>query len=117
MTKEQFIELKNALGEKGYRYTKSVFSNEDYSFYKPFGKDSNPYEEYRSCYQIFFRVWDYTRFPQAVDRPYGVDVRISVSRIVTERLDLELSYEGQPISYFENKAESFYEWVKKNIEI
>lgn len=117
MTKEQFIELKNALGEKGYRFTRSVFTNEDHAFYKPFGKYSNPYEEGRACYQIFFQVWDFRKYPQASDRPYGVQVRIAVSRIVTERVDLELSYEGQPISYFENKAESFYEWVEKNIEL
>lgn len=34
---------------------------------------------------------------------------------ITEHL--EIPYEGQPISYFEKKAESFYEWVVKNIEI
>ena len=117
MKGEEFIELKNALGEKGYRLTKCVFTSEDHAFYKPFGKYSNPYDEERSCYQIFFRVWDFTIYPQAKDRPYGVDVRIAVSRVIDERIDLEIPYEGQPISYFENKAESFYEWVVKNIEI
>ena len=117
MTTKQFIELKNALGEKGYRYTESTFSNESFAYYKPFGKYSNPYEEGRSCYQIFFRIWDYTKYPQASDRPYGVDVSISVGRTFNEVINLELLYEGQPISYFENKAESFYEWVAKNIEL
>ena len=117
MTSNEFIELKNALGEKGYRYTKCSFTNEDHSYYKAFGKYSNPCDEERCCYQIFFRVWDYTQFPQAKDRPYGVDVRISVSRVIDEVIDLDLLYDGQPISYFENKAESFYEWVIKNFEI
>ena len=117
MTSEQFIELKNALGDQGYRFTRSVFTSEDHAFYKPFGKYSNPWDGERSCYQIFFRVWDFTKYPQALDRPYGVDVRIAVSRVIDERIDLEIPYEGQPISYFEKKAESFYEWVVKNIEI
>ena len=117
MTTKQFIELKNALGEKGYRYTTSTFTNESFAYYKPFGKYSNPYEEGRSCYQIFFRVWDFSQFPQAQERPYGVSVRIAVSRVTTERIDIEIPYEGQPISYFENKAESFYEWTTKNIEL
>ena len=117
MTKEQFIELKNALGEKGYRYTESSFTNESFAYYKPFVKYSNPYEEGRPCYQIFFRVWDYTEFPEASDRPYGVDVRVAVGRTIYEVINLDFMYDGQPISYFENKAESFYEWVVKNIEI
>lgn len=117
MTSEQFIKLKNALGEKGYRFTQASFTNEDHSYYKAFGKYSNPYEEGRCLYQIFFRVWDYTMYPQAKDRPYGVDVRISVSRTIDEVIDLDLLFDGQPISYFENKAESFYEWVKSNFEI
>lgn len=117
MTSEQFIELKNALGEQGYRFSRSGFTSEDHAFYKAFGKYSNPWDTERSCYQIFFRVWDFTQFPQAKDRPYGVDVKIAVSRVIDERIDLEIPYEGQPISYFEKKAESFYEWVVKNIEI
>lgn len=117
MTSEQFIELKNALGEEGYRYTNCTFTNEDHSYYKAFGKYTNPWEEGRNCYQIYFRVWDFRQFPQAKDSPYGVDVKISVSRVCDEIVDLEIPYEGQPISYFENKAESFYEWVVKNIEL
>lgn len=116
MKSEEFIELKNKLGDKGYRYTNAILGA-DYSYYKPFGKYSNPYDdEGRPCYQIFFEVWDFTRYNDP-HRQYGVDVMVDVSRTVEESVGLRIPYKGQPISYFENKAESFYQWVIKNFEI
>ena len=115
MKTKEFIELKDKLDKQGYRATNSI-SAADRSYYKAFRKYNNPWCEERACYQIFYEVWDFTQFHDP-NRQYGVQVCIDVSRIATERCTLKLPYEGQPISYFEEKAESFYEWVVKNIEI
>lgn len=118
MTTQQFNVLEGLLQEKGYKFYKGHLTSEDFYYYKTFGKGDNPYEEGRSNYQILFRVWDWTQYERYLkDHDYGVDVTIMVSRTTDERVELELSHDGQPISYFENKAESFYEWVTKNFEI
>lgn len=118
MTTQQFNVLEGLLQEKGYRFNKGRLTSENFYYYKTFGKGDNPYEEGRSNYQILFRVWDWTQYDhRRKDHDYDVDVTILVSRTTNERVELELLHEGNPISYFENKAESFYEWVTKNFEI
>ena len=118
MTTQQFYVLEGLLQEKGYKFYNGHLTSEDFYYYKPFGKGDNLYEEGRSNYQILFRVWDWTQYAhRPKDNDYGIDVTIMASRTADERAELELLYDGQPISYFENKAESFYEWVTKNFEI
>ena len=118
MTTQQFNVLEGLLQEKGYKIYKGHLTSEDFYYYKHFGKRDNLYEEGRSNYQILFRVWDWTEYDhRRKDNDYGIDVTIMVSRTADERVELELPHEGNPISYFENKAESFYEWVTKNFEI
>ena len=119
MTTQQYNVLEGLLQEKGYRYQSGRMSSEDHSFYKPFRKYHNPYDsEGRSCYQIFFKVWDWTKYPQRAEGDdYGVSVVIAVSRTVNDRVDMEIPYRGTPISYFEELAESFYEWADAHIKI
>ena len=119
MKAEQYIQLKNELDERGYRCQDyAISSDASHAFYKPFGKYSNPYDdEGRSCYQVFYEVYDYRPFAPRAATDYGIEVRLAVSRTSNDRVDLILPYEGQPISYFENLADSFYEWVDKNIKI
>ena len=119
MKSEQYIQLKNELGKNGYRHSGyGIASAASHSYYKPFRKYHNPYDdEERSCYQIFYEVYDYRALAPRAAIDYGIEVRLAVSRTMDDRVDLVIPYEGQSISYFETLAESFYEWVDKNIKI
>ena len=114
MNTNEFTKLKQRLGVRGYRHCFSYHTNEDYSYAKSFGHGENQYDPNRCCYQIFYMVWD-KRVYGADD--VGVAVRISVSRTIDERIDLELLVdENTIIKDIENQAASFYDWCERNIK-
>jgi hypothetical protein len=123
MTREEYDKLVTELQRRGYRkYPSSQFRNEDYSWFKSFGKSK--FEEDRSNYQVCFDVIDFSpyadREPRFREDPYGIEPLVLISRTVDERVDLHLSYtkvDDQNIDEIERLAESFYHWVEKEVEV
>ena len=96
--------------------------NADYTYFKSFGKSKH--EEDRSNYQIAFSVYDWRKYidrdERLVERPYSIDTKILVSRVVDESLDLGISntqYDNPNIVDVEALAEKFFEWVENNVTI
>lgn len=123
MTQEEYNRFAGELQRRGYRkYSSSQFRNEDYSWFKSFGKSK--FEEDRSNYQVCFDVIDFSpyadREPRFKKAPYGIEPLILISRTIDERVDLRLSHikvKDNNIDEIERLAESFYKWVEKEFEV
>lgn len=121
MTQEEYNKFKFKLEKRGYKQYPSI-NNADYAYYKSFGKSTH--EEDRSNYQICFDIYDFGKYanrePYFVKNPYGVTPLVLMSRSINERIDLTLSHigiEDNEIDKIEQLAESFYQWVEKEIKI
>lgn len=123
MTREEYNRFAEELQQRGYRkYTSPRFRGEDWAWFKSFGKSD--YEEGRSNYQICFDVIDFSpyadREPRFKKVPYGIEPLVLISRTIDERVDLHLSHikvNDNNIDEIERLAESFYNWVEKEIEV
>ena len=119
MNKKQFETLQQSLAEQGYRKYSQHWRREDYVIGKGFHKSDNKWEEDRSAYQILMSVYDYTLHPEWHDRMtqeercyVGIEVVVSVSRNVNERIELTIIWhDDTTLAEVEQKAESFYHWV------
>lgn len=124
MTKEEFKSFEEKLVAHGYRKYNGKIINEDFYYYKGFGKGNNKHDEDRSNYLILFRVWDFSKYADrnrmcAVD-PMHIAPVVMVSRVIDEELDLDLHSEtinNTDINRIENLAESFFVWVEQNVEV
>ena len=122
MTREEYNKFTKELENRGYRQYPPV-DNADETWYKAFGRGNNPYDEYRSLYQIAFSIWNFGKYSHRYEffkkNSYSVHPTIMVSRTIDERVDLELGHvEGNDdIERVEKLGESFMSWVNDNIKI
>lgn len=118
MTWEELEKIEAYLKENGYRNGGQPYHcNADHYWYKPFGKEDNPYEENRSLWQVFINVYDWRRWQHA-DRMLqdaSLTVTIRVSRTVYEcgiGLDFDLKGDGLDLQNIEDKAYCFWQYVE-----
>ena len=123
MTKQEFETFENRLKENGYKMYNG-YKESDYTYYKSFGRGDNKYDEDRSNYQIGFLVYDSSKYAHRDDflkyNPYSIQPIIMVSRVIDERVDLEVVSDDvnkDNIERVESLAESFFKWVEDNISI
>lgn len=121
MTQEEYNKFCNELEERGYRQYPSI-NRADFAYFKGFGESK--YEEDRSNYQVAFDVYNFAKYadrePELRKRPYGIEPMVLVSRTANERMDLTLASLGVMelgIDKIEQLAESFFQWVEKNVEL
>lgn len=124
MTKEEFKSFEEKLVAHGYRKYNSKIINEDFYYCKGFGKGQNKHDEDRNNYQILFCVWDFSKYADRDKMCAIATMRIvpmiMVSRVIDERLDLDLHSETikeTDIDQIETLAESFFAWVEQNVEV
>ncbi len=88
MKKKTFLAFQKELIQNGYKRTNSLrFEKDEFAYYKAFGKST--LEENRCNYQIFFEVYDWSKFPQcAKSEPYSIELNILISRHTDERVDI-----------------------------
>lgn len=124
MTKEEFKSFEEKLVDHGYRKYDGQLTNEDFYYCKRFGKGQNKHDEDKSNYRILFRVWDFSKYDDR-DKMCAINLvqiapMIMVSRVIDERLDLDLHRETikeTDIDQIESLAESFFAWVEQNVEV
>ena len=123
MTHEEYNKLVSELQRRGYRkYPSPRFRKDDYAWFKSFGESK--FEDNRSNYQVCFDVIDLSpyadREPRFKEAPYGIEPLILISRTIDERVDLHLSHikvDDNNITKIEQLAESFFNWIEKEIEV
>ena len=120
MTQEEYDKFKSELEKRGYKQYPSI-NNADVAYYKSFGKSTH--EGRRSNYQICFDIYNFGKYayrePFFIKNPYGVTPLVLMSRSANERIDLILSHIGiddNEIDKIEQLAESFYQWVEKEVK-
>lgn len=123
MTKEELETFEERLKENGYKKYNG-YKESDYTYYKHFGRGNNKYDDDRSNYQIGFLVYDFSEYAyrdnHLNDNPYSIQPIIMVSRVIDERVDLEVVSDDankDDIERVESLAESFFKWVEQNITI
>lgn len=121
MTQEIYDSFCEDLQKRGYKKYPAP-SRGDYAWFKGFGESD--YEEDRRNYQICFEVYDFRKYadrePYFRTNPYGVEPMVLISRTIDERVDLHLSHtkvEDNNIDEIERLAESFFNWVEKEVEL
>lgn len=120
MTWEELEKVESYLKENGYRKGDyPMHCNSHYYWWKPFGKDSNHYEEGRSLYQVFLNVYDWRKFqsrePNLKDA--SITATVSVSRTIDERsiaLTWDLKDDGVNLKDIEDKAYKFFKYVEES---
>lgn len=124
MTREEFIEFEKLLVSNGYNKYSGWQHNASFTYYKSFGKGNNKYDDERSLYQIGFSVYNFEEYadrnPHLKFNPISIQPVIMVSRIIDERIDLDVmsDYEDETsIKRVEEIADSFFKWVEDNIKI
>ena len=123
MTIEEFEKLKKGLLDKGYKKQNySIFSREDYSYYKTLRYEKDKYGDNRAVCQIFYKVYDYVEYKKKYSRNdiedhYGVEVLIDVSRNVSEREEYITTANPLDIEANEKNAKKFYEFIEKNVPL
>ena len=111
------------LKENGYKMGgKPYYCNADYYWYKPFGKEDNPYEEGRALWQVLINVYDWRKFqykdPNLKD--IGLTVTIYVSRTVYEigiTCNFDIKDGNFDLKDIEDKAYNFYQYVSDNFKV
>lgn len=122
MTKQELETFEERLKENGYKITMG-YKGSDYTYYKSFGRGNNKYDDDRSIYLIGFLVYDFSEYANGdnhlKDNPYSIHPIIMVSRVIDERVDLDvvLDVKKDDIERVESLAESFFKWVEQNITI
>lgn len=119
MKKNDFNKLETALKERGYKMYRQHWHSEDYVLGTAFRRKDNRWDESRASYQVLLSVYDYTLHPEYHDRlpegqrdHVGIDIRVNVSRVIDERLELSVKWDDDmTIEEVECIADSFYRWV------
>lgn len=120
MTTDEYDKFKTELEKRGYKRYPSI-NSADFAYFKSFGKSDHVGG--RSNYQICFDVYDYSKYADKyldiISRAYGVMPSALVSRTADERLDLTIKLidEATEIDEIEQLAESFFQWVEKEMKI
>ena len=116
MTIEAYNQFEEQLICNGYRRWNGRISNEDFYWCKGMGHYEDKDGDRRCSYQILFQVWDNRKYPKVPDNSkFGVQVTVLISH--EHRTDLLISRPTYDIAEIENKAHSFYEWAKENLEL
>lgn len=117
MTPQDYNTLATALQERGYHKYKGYRGMGHYYWCKSFGYAETSYGEQEPEYTVIFKIYDYTYNPCVEERDrFGYTPSVLVSR--NRRLDLDFTaYEHLSVEEIEQKAQSFYEWAKQNLEI
>ena len=128
MTFERLQEIESLLRERGYRNGGHCYHcNADYYWYKPFGKEDNPYKPNRALWQVFLNVYDWREY-RNTDPYYGqeehavsISVTIYVSRTVDDvpkRLEFDLKCcDGVDLDFIEDRAYNFYQYINDNFKL
>lgn len=121
MTQEEYNKLCDELESRGYKQYPSI-TRADFAYIKGFGKSD--YEEDRSNYQVCFDVYNFGKYadrePYFRTNPYSIGPMVLVSRTVNERMDLMLTSSSVMelgIERIEQLAESFFQWVEKEMKL
>lgn len=117
MTSQDYNTLATTLQERGYHKDEGWSGMGDYYWCKPFAFTTTSDGEEKPEYLVIFKVYDYGVAWRMEERDFfGVIPTIIVSG--NRRLDLEFTaYEHLSVEEIEQKARSFYEWAKQNLEI
>lgn len=123
MTKKELENFEEKLKKHSYKKY-SGHNSADFSYFKSFGKNENPYEEDRSLYQICFSIYDFSKYAYRdkylLENPIGIQVTLMVSRVISERIDLDItsdSVSDTDIKRIEQLGKSLFKWTEKNIKI
>lgn len=124
MTWEELEKIESYLKENGYRSGgKPYHCNADHYWYKPFGKEDNPYEENRSLWQVFINVYDWRKYRDRdpylaqIKRDASLTVSIHISRTINEggkELDWDLTDGEFDLRDIEDKAYKFWRYVEES---
>lgn len=123
MTWKEYEKLESFFKENGYKMGgRPYHCNADYYWYKPFGKEDNPYEDGRALWQVFINVYDWRKFKER--DPYlddfALTVTIAVSRTVHEvaiTCNFDIKEGDFDLKAFEDKAYNFYQYVSDNFKV
>ena len=117
MTPQDYNTLATALQERGYHRYKGGPGMGHYYWGKEFAYTESSSGDKDSEYMVIFKIYDYGTAWDMEERDFfGVTPGILVSR--NRRLDLDFTaYEHLSVDEIEQKAQSFYEWAKQNLEI
>lgn len=101
--------------KRGYRkWTQAKYGEEDYDVSRMFKEDDD-----NDLYQIIYRFWDWTKYPQAHDE-FAIDIVILPCLHSYGRVDLILSNcefkHFLDIDWTEKFAKEYYEFITKKIE-
>lgn len=127
MTWTELEKIESFLRENGYRNGgKPIHCNADHYWYKPFGKEDNPYEEGRSLWQVFFNVYDWRPYRDRdpymakLKRDASLTVSVHISRTIDEggkELDWDLKDGEFDLKDIEDKAYNFWRYIEDNFKI
>ena len=117
MTPQEYEKFAEALQENGYKKYTGCLSNEDFYWCKGFLHEEDEDGDKRSSYQVLYLIWDMRKYKIIPNNSYfGVQMRVLISE--NRRTDLVRSHAGSDdIKKNETRAQSFYEWAKKNFDI
>ena len=100
--------------------------NSDYYWWKPFGKDSNPYEEGRSLYQVMLNVYDWRKYwdrdpsLRKFNKAASITASVHISRTINERgieLNWDLNSDKFDLKNIEDKAYKFWRYVEESFGV
>lgn len=127
MTWEELEKVESYLKENGYRKGDyPMHCNSDYYWWKPFGKDSNPYEEGRSLYQVMLNVYDWRKYwdrdpsLRKFNKAASITASVHISRTINERgieLNWDLNSDKFDLKNIEDKAYKFWRYVEENFGV
>ena len=127
MTWEELEKVESYLKENGYRKGDyPMHCNSDYYWWKPFGKDSNPYEEGRSLYQVMLNVYDWRKYwdrepsLRKFNKAASITASVHISRTINERgieLNWDLNSDKFDLKDIEDKAYKFWRYVEESFGV
>ena len=127
MTWEELEKVESYLKENGYRKGDyPMHCNSDYYWWKPFGKDRNPYEEGRSLYQVMLNVYDWRKYwdrdpsLRKFNKAASITASVHISRTINERgieLNWDLNSDKFDLKNIEDKAYKFWRYVEENFGV
>lgn len=127
MTWEELEKVESYLKENGYRKGDyPMHCNSDYYWWKPFGKDSNPYEEGRSLYQVMLNVYDWRKYwdrdpsLRKFNKAASITASVHISRTINERgieLNWDLNSDKFDLKNIEDKAYKFWRYVEESFGV
>lgn len=119
MEKQDFDKLESKLLKRGYKRYNQHWHKEDYVLGLSLRREDNQWDEDRVGCQLLLSIYDYSLHPEFYDRipnehrnHVEIEIRIVVSRIIDERMELATGWDdNMTIEEVECMADSFYRWV------